>query len=87
MIANQWFSPGELAAFDLPGLPSTARAFQLLAIREGWLHANAENILWRKRTGRGGGREFHVRALPLLAQVKILLRSDLSIEIDSGDAS
>ena len=86
MIANQWFTARELADLDLPGLPSTARAFQLLVIREGWLHANAENILWRKRTGRGGGREFHVRALPLLAQVTILLRTDLSIEIDAGNA-
>lgn len=50
------FTARELAASGLPGLPSTERAVQLRAEREGWRY--------RRRSGRGGGREYPVSTLP-----------------------
>ncbi|PLX92149.1 MAG: hypothetical protein C0621_10375 [Desulfuromonas sp.] len=48
------YTSRELAT--LPGMPTTERGVQLLATRQNWP--------WRKRAGRGGGREYPVTALP-----------------------
>ncbi|MCK7581820.1 MAG: hypothetical protein MZV65_43510 [Chromatiales bacterium] len=52
---KSWYSVSELAG--LPGLPSTDRAIQIRAKREGWAH--------RPRQGRGGGKEYAFDCLPL----------------------
>ncbi len=45
----------ELAEMCLPSMPESERAFQIRADREGWA--------FRKRDGRGGGREYCVKSL------------------------
>lgn len=55
---KDWFSPADLA--NLPGLPETTSAVIRKAKSEGWK--------WRKRSGRGGGREYHYSSLPAETQ-------------------
>lgn len=55
---KQYFSASELAG--LPGLPSTKRRVNALALREAWPA--------RDRAGRGGGREYPFAALPVEAR-------------------
>ncbi|MGD1939867.1 MAG: DNA-binding protein [Leptolyngbyaceae cyanobacterium] len=55
---NEWFSPKELEG--KPGIPSTRRNISEMAKREGWKA--------RKRSGRGGGWEYHVSSLPAETQ-------------------
>ncbi|MCW2248668.1 hypothetical protein M2352_004328 [Azospirillum fermentarium] len=62
---KEWHSAAELAALSLPGLPTTDRAIQLRALRENWR--------FRKRQGRGGGREYHISVLPTAAQIRLTL--------------
>src|SRR6266540_2760358 len=59
-----WFRGRELVG--LPGLPDTDRNVRARAIREGWQS--------RERTGRGGGREYHISNLPDRARAALLLR-------------
>jgi putative transposase len=59
-------SAGELAAAGLPGLPRTVSAIIRMAKREGWTH--------RSRSGRGGGREFALAALPEEARQSLEVR-------------
>lgn len=72
---KEWFTAAELTA--LPGLPATDRAVQLRARREGWQ--------WRTRAGRGGGREYHISALPEPARVE-LVRRQAQVAADAGVA-
>lgn len=62
--ANDWLTARELAELALPGLPGTERRIREKADREGWQS--------RKRAGRGGGLEYHVKGLPELARVALL---------------
>ena len=63
---KEWLTAREIVAERLPGLPATERALQIMADREGW---NLDVFRARKRTGRGGGMEYHIGLLPSLAQV------------------
>ncbi|EAU40193.1 Transposase and inactivated derivative [Fulvimarina pelagi HTCC2506] len=63
---KEWLTAREIAAESLPQLPQTERAVQLLAEREDWVDHPA---FARRRTGRGGGMEYHLRLLPTLALV------------------
>lgn len=65
-MIDLWFAAAELAHMALPGMPGTDRAVQLRAGREGWR--------FRDRQGRGGGREYHVSALPLAAREEVARR-------------
>lgn len=69
---REWLSAQEIATEALPGLPGTERALQLMADREGW---NADAFRARRRSGRGGGMEYHIGLLPSLAQVVYRQRS------------
>lgn len=51
----------------LPGLPWTEQKINKKANREGWL--------WRRRSGRGGGREYGVSSLPATARAELAARS------------
>ncbi len=50
----EWFSAQSLAR--LPGMPATESGVIRKARDKGWQ--------WQKRAGRGGGREYHISALP-----------------------
>ncbi|UXF57457.1 Mu transposase C-terminal domain-containing protein [Chromohalobacter phage YPCBV-1] len=61
-MSKDWYTPKELAG--LPGMPSTHSAVVRRAKRDGWES--------RPRTGRGGGREYALAALPLQTQAALL---------------
>lgn len=65
--SREWYTARELAAMGLTGMPSTERAIQLRAKREGWT--------CRKRQGRGGGVEYAITSLPREAQDALLDRT------------
>jgi len=71
-----WFTAAELAELRLPGLPETKRAINRRAEAERWgLRLGADGRpLARKRAGRGGGIEYHFRALPGEAQIALARR-------------
>ncbi|HJW81990.1 MAG TPA: transposase domain-containing protein [Acidiferrobacterales bacterium] len=75
---KEWFSAAELAG--LPGMPGTERAIQISAKKNGWQS--------RPRAGRGGGREYHISALPPNTQAALLKKhSFTSAPISSLSAS
>ncbi|MBR0559527.1 transposase domain-containing protein [Neokomagataea anthophila] len=73
MHEQKWFSPAELAAMNLPGMPATARAIQLRVEHDQWMLPEQEGQTWRKRQGRGGGFEFTPYHLPFQARVALEL--------------
>lgn len=60
-MSREWFSAAELAG--LPGVPTTKSGTIRYARREDWLS--------RQRSGRGGGREYHVTSLPDPARAEL----------------
>lgn len=66
-MMKEWYTAAELAECKLPGLPASDRGIQLRAKAEGWKS--------RDRAGRGGGQEYHVSALPSVAQIKLTLEA------------
>jgi hypothetical protein len=71
MQPREWFSAAELAALALPGMPATKRGVTDLAERQDWQRAAWEGTHWRLRTGRGGGVEYHLAVLPMVARAKL----------------
>lgn len=71
-LNDLWLSPAELAAAQLPGVPTTRQGVIALAQRLGWSSPEREGSAWRQRVGRGGGVEFNHRVLPLAAQARLL---------------
>lgn len=68
---KEWLTAGEIAAAQLPELPTTKMGMKMLAEREGW---NEHPAYCRKRQGRGGGLEYHYRLMPTLAQIEFAQR-------------
>ncbi|MEP2760970.1 MAG: DNA-binding protein [Hyphomicrobiales bacterium] len=65
---TSWFSLSDLAAARLPDLPQTRQGLEALARSEGW----QDNPHYaRKRSGRGGGKEYHIALLPRAAQLRL----------------
>jgi putative transposase len=64
--AKYWFSAAELADAKLPGMPETARGVLIKAQAEKWQS--------RPRTASGGGNEYPLSALPIVAQSTLALR-------------
>lgn len=60
---KEWFTAKELAEFKLPTLPSTERNIQLKSKRDCWKS--------RARSGRGGGKEYHISSLPEVARIQL----------------
>lgn len=58
---KEWYSAKELAG--VAGLPTTDRAIQISAKRESWQS--------KKRSGRGGGLEYHISSLPAKTQTAL----------------
>jgi hypothetical protein len=79
-----------LADLALPGLPGDKRSINRRADNERWTSRLGPNqqLLVRKRAGRGGGQEFHVSLLPGEARVELARRGiiapEAKPEIDRG---
>lgn len=84
---NRWFTLAELAALDLPGLPTTRQGLALQAQREEWGHPAAEGRLWRRRAGRGGGIEYWGGLLPSFTQAKLLAKEAATTPAPARDAA
>lgn len=63
---KEWLTAREIVDEQLPSLPTTIKAIHNLADREGW---NINSLSARRRSGRGGGMEYHIRLLPTVARV------------------
>jgi hypothetical protein len=59
-LAKEWFRARELADLKLPGMPATAQGIAGFAKTAHWRN-QADGL--RKRSGRGGGIEYHYRLL------------------------
>jgi putative transposase len=70
---KSWLSAAEIAAHELPGLPTTERGVQLLAQRKCWSG--------RAREGRGGGLEFALDRLPAEARAAYVARHVAAIDV------
>lgn len=68
---KEWLTAREIAAENLPDLPSTESAIIRFAERSAW---SSHPSYCRVRKGRGGGLEYHYRILPTLAQVAYVQR-------------
>ncbi len=65
---REWFTALEFADFQLPDIPLTESAIIRFAKRSDWQSTS----LARKRSGRGGGWEYHIDLLPDAAR-KLLI--------------
>lgn len=74
VASQEWFTLAELAKLSLPGLPTTKRGLQDLALRAGWATStDAEgDALSRPRRARGGGTEYHLSLLPDAARARLM---------------
>jgi transposase InsO family protein len=73
---REWYSAAELAG--LPGLPGTARRISARAQRDHWQH--------RPRRARGGGREYHISALPRETRAHLAAQAGGSIDAETLEA-
>lgn len=64
---QEWFTTAEIEGLALPGLPKTRRGIDKLAFAQGW----RDGALARRRAGRGGGFEYHISVLPVVAQARL----------------
>lgn len=67
--AREWWTAEALAAAGLPDVPTSQKGIDLLAKRLDW---RAHPTYARRRTGRGGGWEYHWKLLPVRAQAALL---------------
>ena len=89
--ARLWWTPEDLAASGLPGIPGNKRGVNRLADRSGW---RDDPALFRRQAGRGGGWEYHRDALPAEARAALMRmekapapRSEAPAEPISRDAA
>lgn len=73
---DAWFTASELEELGLPGLPGDKRSINRRAQAERWATrlGPANQLLVRKRAGRGGGVEFHCSLLPGEARIELARR-------------
>lgn len=67
---REWWTAAEIAAAGLADMPTTKRRVNALAGRLGW---NADAVRARRRSGRGGGWEYHWQLFPARAQRQMLV--------------
>ena len=72
-MSGDWFTVTELAALELPGLPTAPNNLRAYLKRIGALDWQ-EGKGWRKRAGSGGGVEFHACVLPTEAQAALRMK-------------
>nr|WP_294917355.1 transposase domain-containing protein [uncultured Neokomagataea sp.] len=89
MHEQKWFSPAELAAMKLPGMPTTKQGMQTRVDQDGWMLPEQEGQTWRKRQDRGGGFEFTSYHLPFQARVALELHvqreADPAVAAEASD--
>ena len=70
---NLWFTTSELADLSLNGLPASKIGIHRRIARENWA---SNSTLARKREGSvgGGGYEYHLKQLPMVARLDYLAR-------------
>lgn len=68
-----WHTLREFAEMSLPGIPHGLSGMHTMARREGWSEKSSASgeKLARKRTGQGGGMEYHVSLLPPAARAAL----------------
>lgn len=73
---DAWFTASELEDLGLPGLPGDKRSINRRAQTERWATrlGPGNQLLVRKRQGRGGGVEFHCSLLPGEARIELARR-------------
>ncbi|VWX62536.1 transposase domain-containing protein [Sphingorhabdus sp. 109] len=71
-----WYSASDLAELELPGLPREKRKINARARDERWAIAvdDKGQPLMRRRSGRGGGCEYHIKLLPSAARTELIKR-------------
>lgn len=85
-----WFTANELAELQLSGLPRRKRDINRVAEAEGWAIATDDQgvPLARRRSGRGGGFEYHFTLLPAAARADLarlgMVSADCPI-VDTGE--
>lgn len=87
--AREWFTAAELADLGLPGLPGDKRSINRRAQEERWssrIGADGE-LLVRKRSGRGGGIEFHVSLLPGEAAIELARRGIIRTRPEAAESA
>ncbi|WP_456386102.1 transposase domain-containing protein [Profundibacter sp.] len=67
--AQIWWTAAEIAAEALPDMPATRQGVNTLSERMSW-RSDPQHA--QRRTGRGGGWEYHWKLFPLAAQKKLL---------------
>lgn len=87
---QEWWTASELAASGLPDLPTSQQGTDALAKRLDW---RAHPQFARRRSGRGGGWEYHWKLLPSRAQTALLraantapVQPEQAPRMDRGDA-
>lgn len=77
---TDWLSAAEIADRRLPGLPRSCAGVRGRARLEGWQQGDPyptdPDGKWRRRTGGGGGIEFHVSLLPAKARALLAAAAD-----------
>ncbi|MDJ0628553.1 MAG: transposase domain-containing protein [Rhodobacter sp.] len=71
-----WWTASEIAAAGLPDLPGTRQGVERLCKAEDW---RGQTAFARRRSGRGGGWEYHWRLFPVTARNALLNRSDACV--------
>ncbi|MBO9421742.1 transposase [Labrenzia sp. R4_2] len=74
-MQKQWYTARELAGLGLPGLPSTESTIIRFAKRMDWQSSSHA----RKRSGQGGGLEYHIDLLPAEARTALAARNRLVV--------
>ena len=82
VVAKEWWTASEIGAAGLPDMPRTQQGVDALAKSLGW---RAQPEFARRRSGRGGGWEYHWRLFPSRAQRELLAASDDISAEDSQD--
>lgn len=80
-MKKEWYTPAELAALNLPDMPTKRTAVADKAAREGWRERRdlAGRPLARRRQGqKGGGWEYHYTVLPEKAADELIHREHVA---------
>ncbi|MFN3973439.1 MAG: transposase domain-containing protein [Gemmobacter sp.] len=68
--AQEWWTPAQIAESNLPDLPSTRQGVDAKIAKDRWQSDPAHA---RRRSGKGGGWEYHWRLFPSRAQRRLLM--------------
>lgn len=78
-----WMTAADIAAADLPGLPSgphgKRKLNEIIALEKWALRRGPDGApLGRKRAAKGGGWEWHVSLLPERARIELVRRGEIA---------